>query len=92
VVLRDPRCRRRARRARALHANNEPGWRGQDESDENDQEGDADDSRFRRLVGRRVQNNEGQQERDKQDKGWAKPAVSHSVFEHLAEPNHGSGW
>jgi hypothetical protein len=74
-----------------LDANNEPGWRGQDESDENDQEGDADDGRFRRLIGRRVKNNEGQQERDEQDKGWAEPAVSHSAFEHLAELNHGSG-
>jgi hypothetical protein len=73
-----------------LYANNEAGWRRQDEGEENDQEGDAGDSRFRRLIGRRVQDNEGQQERDQQDKGRAEPAVSHSAFEHLAEPNHGS--
>jgi hypothetical protein len=66
--------------------------RGKEESDEDDQEGKADDAYLRCLVGCGVKNDEGEQESNEEHKRWTEPAVAHPALEHLAEPNHGSGW
>lgn len=90
--MRDLRGGRRSGRARAPNVNDELRRRRQQHRDEDHQDREANDARLRRLVGRRMQNHEREQERKQNDEGWAQPPVSFPALEQLPQPNHGRRW